>query len=214
MPEPIIDDHYRALVTIPAPSGLPADQIVHTFHFRNDELGVEPFGTFARMLDGFYTTVGPAGGSISSLLDDAYGPPTYTFYDLGETPPRTPRGTTIAPAWDCTGNAEALPPEMAAVISLRTAERSRRGRGRLYMGPLTITAVDEGRISQSIVGVLHAGADNLVNSAENGTWGVLSRLDAVVRPITGGYVDDAWDVQRRRDPGALSRLKFGSYEGP
>lgn len=93
-----------------------------------------------------------------------------------------------------------------ATHSGHTRPRARR-RGRIFLGPLATSALRvtsgtaEQRPHQTVIdtlataaGQLHTGT--MVTAGE--VWIVGSRRDNIGYPVTGGWVDDEFDTQRRR----------------
>lgn len=105
--------------------------------------------------------------------------------------------------------------------------RSRR-RGRIFVGPLagaTVTITDTGtaKPSASLIRVLNNAMSNLKADLAAGTrpgttWGVFSQIEAIDNgsidsatfPVVGGWVDDAFDTQRRRGRAPSTRTTWGS----
>lgn len=93
--------------------------------------------------------------------------------------------------------------------------RARR-RGRIFIGPLNATATDTGsavipRPSDVFrADVVKSAAEHLsADAAVDGwLWSVWSRADDILRFVVGGWVDDAWDTQRRRGVSATTRTTF------
>jgi hypothetical protein len=94
-----------------------------------------------------------------------------------------------------------LPPACAIVVSLRTSENSRRGRGRFYLPGVPDSGVSTGGI---LVGSLVT--DLLTDFQAFGTAcfvvgfvpAVYSRTDGVQRAVSTVSVDPVLDTQRRR----------------
>jgi hypothetical protein len=137
-------------------------------------------------------------------------------------------------------NVTALPSEVAVCMTLETAGRAnapveqadgadagfardrpkQRNTGRLYIGPLGPNAVvlDAGvaRPAPSFLATLRTAgkklAEDLALASPGGpAWGVWSRKDGVIRPISFISTDNAFDTQRRRgeDPTFRDRLATG-----
>lgn len=84
--------------------------------------------------------------------------------------------------------------------------------GRNFIGPLNANAlgiVSPGQVmvhANFRLALLHGAEDMQDNLVANGhSWAVWSRKDAVLRPIEGVSVDNAFDTQRRRGPRASAR---------
>jgi len=83
----------------------------------------------------------------------------------------------------------------------------------LYIGPLHILCQDLGPSNDSrpiieFRNALKAAAEALADDAVTlgVTWSILSRSDGDTKPVVGGYIDNAWDTQRRRGVEPTSRL--------
>jgi hypothetical protein len=92
----------------------------------------------------------------------------------------------------------------------RTAERRR---GRVYVGPLSIHAgiastVTGGTVvNDALITCLQHCGERLL-ALTDGPWSVWSRKDTLVRPVVGGFIDNAFDTQRRRGEKANARTVF------
>jgi hypothetical protein len=163
----------------------------------------------------------------------------YQLAAAGSIVPHTPLGGPILdhPFTIATGTGTGLPRESAVVLSLSAPHAgiaedvpggvagpkgdthpAARHRGRVYIGPLDNAALGAGvngpGVSAACRDALAAAAALLmtnVNTIAGGThyWGIWSRKDSVIYPITSGYIDDAFDTQRRRGIGATARTTWG-----
>jgi len=118
---------------------------------------------------------------------------------------------------DLAGNQ--LPPEVAACITIRTADRGRRARGRIFLPPMSKGQVLSGRLSSTATGIIMTASAALMAAATISGWqlGVASygksvKLDKTVHPTrvvettwspfftpaTVVTMDDLLDVQRSR----------------
>jgi hypothetical protein len=158
---------------------------------------------------------------VSSLLIDALVPGTPHFVDRPVETPFT-LGTASA-----VGD---LPLEVASCLSFtggalapgRTTAPAKAAsrRGRVYVGPLNEAAVigtlgehphprDTFMQDCTVAGsrlITDVGALGAVPG--DVAWVVYSRTTREVTAITGGYMDDEWDTQRRRGGTATSRVVF------
>lgn len=157
----------------------------------------------------------------------------YETTDLsGQTPFGSPTASsnfTLAVAT----TSDELPEEIATVISYNadltnipvsetnpspppaTIRPQARRRGRVFVGPLislageTVANIFRPRSNfMADLGEAFAQYCNDVADDTTGQVAVWSRSDADLYPVVGGYVDNAWDVQRRRGPDASSRTLF------
>lgn len=158
----------------------------------------------------------------------------YAITDLtGSTPMGSPIGSLTYSMVNAASGA-AFPEEVAAVISYSadltdvpitepnptpppaTIRPAQRRRGRLFFGPLQAQAgTDTGTQIRPAsgfridIGVGLKKMANAINAVDSGAYfGVWSRADADVWEAVEGYVDDAWDTQRRRGLEATTRTTF------
>lgn len=216
----------RADVELVADTGVPEDAIHNTFHFLSDQVSfTEDLRVYLRdEIDRFYElgtgTDPPLVDFLSPLVIN--NPHRIYFYEVD--PATGLSGSPIAEAgWGlpATGGTP-LPPEVALVatfhadisdVSERIAvaptgpagdilPRARR-RGRIYFGPLNTSALgSSGRPATTLVTSLANAAQRLAEGATlthpDARLAVYSRADGVAREVTGGWVDDEFDTQRRR----------------
>lgn len=87
-----------------------------------------------------------------------------------------------------------------------------RRRGRVYLGEWDTTQIDmAGRPSSTLVGAVVAFGQYLLDASESDvdyTWCVFSTVDQTLTPITNGWCDNVFDIQRRRSLTATSRSLF------
>lgn len=100
-----------------------------------------------------------------------------------------------------TAAGDALPAEVALVVSLRTALANRTGRGRFYLPqPAAVTLATDGTLDATVQGqladALAAAWANANGAGENPV--VYSRTAKATRVITSFDVGDVFDIQTRR----------------
>lgn len=102
------------------------------------------------------------------------------------------------------GATPALPNEVALCLSYAAVDdpavSTRRRRGRIFLGPLFGTSAAGVRPNTTLRGLALTFGQSLasVGTAGNTTWKLFSRVDNVTAKIESIWVDDAWDIQRRR----------------
>lgn len=210
-------------VTWPAVSGIPEDACVHTFNW-SLTAGTDPVvaaGVVRERLQEFYGDA-PTGfvnnlnAYFANTIDRAAA--YIQVYDHSEPKPRVPILENLLGAdigdrvqdWD-------IPAEVAVCLSYHAefqsgAPKARR-RGRVYMGPFNggvLSQVEDGepaRPISSFVEILRDAGKRLADyqAAAGVSWAVWSRVDDEFNNVTGGWVDDAYDTQRRR--GQLPALR-------
>lgn len=216
MADPVITDHFRVLAVWERASGLPEDRIVNSWVWRNDT-AFSPPETFADrvrdILDDFYNDAAPTF-SIKSFMSPELQSLTYRVYDLGQPPPREP---LIRPSIDWTQpSGTAMAAEVALCMSFYADRNLPRRRGRLFLGPLNqsagVTTAGVLRPNVNFRNTIANRAKDMINrtGGGQGTWTVLSGADADVKVITNGWIDDAFDTQRRRGWSATERTLFSS----
>lgn len=224
------DRLWRAQVSIPLDSGVPEDAIVNTWHFDDDDDPVAAPGDtrdwIMQALRNFYQTID------ATLFPRTIGAnATVKLYDIAAPMPRQPLFTetlALTPA-----DQDALPSEVALCLSFAAAMESgvppARRRGRVFIGPLATTVAEQvnsqSRPSTAAMTVLRDAADALQNGVVHPgagnpyrlRWSIYSpktdetaTVGEAFNDVLSGWVDDAFDTQRRRGPGATSRLVFTS----
>lgn len=220
MADPVLTDFYRVQTILHGRSGLPEDVYVNSWCFRNDTVGgsADAFATLvADRMFAFFDEI-PTGGSVpprTFLSDHTLLPQlTVKVYDLGQPPPRTPheRNFTLG----VMSGTQPFPSEVALCLSFYAERNLPRSRGRIYFGPLSISSgtdvtAEISRPTSVIRSTLALAATDLAAEGAGGpNWHVLSQVDAAAKEITGGWVDNAWDTQRRRGEAPDSRTLWGA----
>lgn len=207
--------------TIGRDSAVPADAITNTWSFHTTASPEAPadIDAIITALQTFYQAIDGVlfAAETANLLN-------YKVYRLSDPKPRAPvrEGSfALVPSVSV-----GIPEEVAIVLSFQGAKQSglpqARRRGRVYIGPLptgsTIFATVNNRI-RVVAGardVLKNAAEALLlasDAAANWTWVVVSSVGGdnvfLETPVTNGWVDDAFDIQRRRGPAPTARTTFG-----
>jgi len=199
---------YEVQMTIFPVSNLAADAATNTWSVdADDDTAAETFETF---LEDFYDTMAPYFSDRVRQNDHVY-----KIYDRADPTPRQPiaEGTfNLSSAPSGAG----MPPEVALCLSFEGLPTSgipqARRRGRVYIGPLdTTTGGSGGAPSSAFVTALANAGDTLLtasNAAATWTWCVWSTVNSANVPIARGWVDAAFDTQRRRGVAPASRTVF------
>ena len=218
MPDRISPGVIRAQVVLQGISNLPEDRFVNNFYFRTAVPGAFPeetdYANIADRLPRFYNTAGPGGNSIAKYMSSEIMKTTNSaqirMYHLGEEKPREPHVVT----WTLGSTADSarLPHEVAIVGSFYSTRNIPRRRGRVYIGPLNLSALDQtnGRPhAQLRVAVIEA-MDALDFAAGGNEWVTYSTVlvGGTFHDVTNGWCDNAFDTQRRRGVDATSRNIF------
>lgn len=200
-------------VTIPFAGGLNADVVQNTFHFLWDASG-QPGSTaktalanrVKNLFDNIYT-------STSAYPLANYARPLNTrikMYDLSDPIPRVPIFDDNVPLGSTTQiTATVMPPEVALCISVKAAPVSgvplASLRGRFFLGAISDTMAagvlnNQSRpIAAFMTRCLNA-CSTLAGLSSPGDfiWVVYSKKRGDWHQIVAGWVDNAWDTQRRR----------------
>lgn len=200
---------YKIQSTLFMASGIPEDSCVNTLWCESTD-GAEVVSEFvAALVVGLDTF---RGHFPSTVRQTNHSVKTYL---MSEPEPRAPINETIwsfsnAPA----GNP--APPEIALCLSFQgdrvSGQSQARRRGRIYFGPLDLADVHtDGRPTSGLVTDLLSLGDTLINASEGmegGKWVVWSPTEAASTVVTNGWVDNAFDIQRRRGVAATVRSTF------
>lgn len=190
-------------------SGKPEDRFVNTFHF---QAGDDP-GQIVGALRNFYNA-GSGGGIaqfLSSNISRTSGACRIKVYDLADPKPRAPIMDDGLDLTASSGTAN-LPNELAACMSFYGTRNLPRQRGRVYLGPFATLALEQASgnaadelISGTVCSYVIAAGASLINSVDT-HWVVHSPTGNADHLVTAGWIDKAWDIQRRR--GAVSQVRF------
>lgn len=222
------------VATLEPAAGADAETAVNTFAFGSDvDVDAAVQLDILNAVASFYTGV-PTGGTaavgtyLTPRLSRSVGECSLKMYDITGHLDGSPHGSPIAEGaftLPAAGSGQALPPQAAVAITLRARNAllepvegapnirpRQRKTGRIYIGPLNLTAVD----SDTGVGdqVKNAMRDNLMRACEDlqdalvdgdYAWGVWSRAEQDLIPVTRVEVDNSFDVIRSRKRGATVR---------
>jgi hypothetical protein len=215
-----ISNVIRAQVVLPGISGVPKDQYVTTWHFLApggfSEANRNEVST--RLISFFNDD--PPGGNAGNVATHIGGQVNRAgckikMYDLGVAPgDREPEEVSWTLGAKSGSAGVDLPTEVALCASFYATINRPRRRGRVYVGPFHAGSVQaeggDGRPSNALrLNLLEAAA---WLALESGTCqlAVLSRADGVARAVTHGWVDNAFDTQRRRGLKSTLRTEFNS----
>lgn len=179
-------------------SGATGSPGVNIFHVRASASPLE--GDFADVLTNLQAFFHSVAGFVPATL-------TYRFSGVitGVGPDKGKAVTTDT--WSEVGrapSADYMPPAVAALVSWQTSVATRQGRGRTFLGPISIAYTDgNGRMGPVMAGGLQSAVDALVaasTGASNGAVGIWSPTAGVIRDITAGTVRrDFASIRSRRD---------------
>lgn len=221
-PMPLI----RVTAKMPYSAGLNRDVSENTFSFlTTDSLDPTLAATITDRVKAFYNTAALGGAShsvsfyISPIVSRTTNACTFVVAEVNATTGLQVEDSIEVP-WTL-GSAESsvssLPLEVAMCVSYSGhpdggfLPKGRR-RGRIFVGPLTVTAMAGGTdpsIATTIRNETAAAAAALASSAdETAAWVVWSRAANAVTGISEGYIDNEFDTQRRRGNDATARTTW------
>lgn len=210
----------RVMSILKSETGLPEDVFVNTFHFTTTAaLDASHRLQVAGRVHQFFTEGAASEAPVSQYLSGVI-PRTdliheLRVYDLADSKPRPPvtMQWTVAPRSGTTN----MPNEVACCLSFYASRSLPRNRGRVYIGPLSSGAVEEGigdiRPTQAFREALAAAAVRMSEPTDGIVWCVRSEMDSVLKPITGGWVDHALDTVRKRGIKPTGRDVWGVPSG-
>lgn len=190
----------RAQVVIPATSNVSEDACVNTFHFFADDTSEGTVGSIQTALVAFYEAL---DAYKSNLMQ--WTTARVKWYDLEDPEPRVPFENEVL-GLSATGGSGSLPRELAVCVSFAadyvSGSSAARRRGRIYFGPLASAAAgSDGRIVGALVTAAVTAASGLYTTsalASEWSWGVYSPTAGALYQVTNGWVDNEFDIQRRR----------------
>lgn len=199
---------YRATVILKATSNLIEDASTNTWHFDANAIG--DLAAASAALQTFYQSMRVYLTTLTTQNNHEI-----KWYRLSDPTPRAP---VRIDNWNFSTapSLQPLPTEVAIVGSFQgtpsSGQSQARRRGRIYFGPVgTTTATSAGYISDS-VRIAFRDALNTMLTASNAQgqwkWAVYSTVNMTGVNVAAGWVENAFDTQRRRGRIATIRSVF------
>lgn len=199
---------YAAQMTLSMTSNVTADEVVNTLYFSGSTPSTDA-GVIETLMEGLYDDL----NSVYSV-DVRQNNHVLKIFNLDDTKPRVPILETLY-SFPAAPSTSSLPHEVALCLSFQAARQSgipqARRRGRIYVGPLRTAAVAAGgEVQASVVTQLATIGDDFLTAtaASAVVWGVYSTVDQDLYAVANGWVDNAFDTQRRRGTTATARTVF------
>jgi len=202
---------YRAQVVLRTTDNVPENYITNSLCIR-----VEPAGTLDT--DEVTTAIKDFYDDVVSYYSVAVAQNGHLvkYYELPGTPPNYPFEEDT---WNLAAPpaGSGLPAEVSLVLSFQGIRQAgfpqARRRGRIYIGPLDTSGMDDQRpLATFVSNLATAGATfkSNIDAITGGLhhWAIWSNADQVAVDVANGWVDNAWDTQRRRGLRATSRTTF------
>lgn len=190
MPLPVIAGVYRCSILWVDDDGI---NPVNVFHVHSDSTDVEAVGS---VVDTAFQAGEAAGDPFAALCSSEIST-AFTILPLdGAT-----GGVDVAWSTELQGGTggERIPAS-AAVMSFKTAQRGARGRGRMYIGPLSESSQNAGALEGTKKGPMLDGWQAIVDSLDGADTplGVASYRHRDFHAVTSIRIDDFCGTQRRR----------------
>lgn len=214
-------DKYVAAVTLQTKSGIKKDYVRNVWAFAGGSgSDLDDAAAINSHLATFY-------GAMANWSKELNAGATVDVYkvDLVTGKLSTPFTSSWHAAMVTVGANAPLPSEVACCLSIHgslaglveragTTRPAARHRGRLYLGPWDSNWCSQDattfRPSASTLANVINGAATTLMGATDVTWSVWSRTNKAFYPVSGGFVDNEWDTQRRRGTQATARVTFGA----
>lgn len=214
----------RAQAVFQGATNLPEDRFVNTFH--SEWSGAFTDYDTARIdwavaVETFYLVAGSNGRSVAQLMSPFISSMQIITYNMdlpeGEREPSVLNSTWVDP-----GGTNTFPEEVAVCLTLHGEPPiTPRRRGRLFIGPLMADTDVRTNASNTMPNRVNIGAGQSIGSTlafaaarlrdhANQNWCIRSTVPTEnYVPIAGGWIDNAFDTQRRRGPDPTARLVWG-----
>lgn len=197
------------------------DDMMNVFHFVGQRAEAD---NAADMVEDFYADAGSASSPLGASFADSVLTGAYQIkvYDLEDPKPR-------APIYDRDGQVNPVsnvpvPPQCSIVLSFNSENQSgvrvQRLRNRIYIGGWTVGALDNGGyVHDNVVFRIQTAAEDMLAASQasiNLSWCTFSPTLAAggsgvedgAFPVVGGWVDNSWDIQRRRKIDSTQRTAW------
>jgi hypothetical protein len=225
---PSTPDYFLVQNILGMQSGLAEDVVVNSFIFRNtNQAGSTTSSAEERAAEAvrdFFAVAAVAEGPLAGgrteppmqLMSQTINSWTQKVYDLGDPPGgRAPVVFDRTAEMTTRSTGTKYPTEIAIVVSLQTPIIGRRGKGRIYLGPWSSTVADDttgaATVAEAVRKRLAANAAKLaLGNGKDMEWAVWSTTRAKMARVVGGWVDNDFDVQRRRGVSSSHRTKWGT----
>lgn len=192
---------YRMQCSWQVGSAFPRDRMVIDPVFRDSGVGTDPEG----LVEDLATALSAWSASTNELVVKAY--------NLEDPIPRLPKATAIRNE-GAIGEA-GLPRELALCLSFYSGVNQPRRRGRLYVPLVMIAGFGSmpARPSSALMNkVLSLGPIFADLGGADVDWSVYSTRDSTARAVSNYWVDDEWDVVRKRGLRPTTRVAATASE--
>jgi hypothetical protein len=198
----------RCLITLKTVDNLPANFLTNSLWF--DVVDDTDYPVIAAVIEEAYDLV---IAEFSNLL--AQNNHDIQFYRESDPTPRVPRYESTFNLVSAPSGSP-LPREVALCCSFQagriSGESQARRRGRVYIGMLDSATVGaDGRPDAAVIDAVAAFGNAILGPSLASTswkWAVYSRMNGSGSEVLDGWVDNAFDTQRRRGDAPTARTTF------
>lgn len=188
---------YRIPISLTYPgAGGPGLNIWHVRTTGDAPSGAGELQGLIDVIKGFYTAV------QTFLADDM----TISYLGVATTVDEDPVFDSGAEAWSLVvNNSQGIaPPVLAVCVNWLTTSASRSGRGRTFVGPLNLSAIQsDGTVAPTAISAIRAAASAVVAASDgfaDGAVGVYSSTQNLIRDVVGTATRDQFAIlTSRRD---------------
>lgn len=210
----IMSTEYHAMAIRQCHSGKPEDQYVNNFYFLADDDKPTAADDINAALVDFYQTAGPNRAIAEYYHPCVMDEWVVKVYKMTDAKPREPI-VRLNAGISTRVSAGQWPEESAVCLSFSAASpHTARRRGRVYLGPLCSGVVTQDAtskaayVSATFQADIAAGAVRLAGHVDAGWLTHSSMAGGSFAVVETGWVDDAFDTQRRRGPAARARFTW------
>jgi len=186
---------YKVAIGVQVDNNLARDQMWVTPHFHDTAGTQSPAQLATQLANNLISWLGtPARSQVKVYLED-FNP------GVPHNPLAVADAGTVGNTLSSSG-----PREIALCLSYYAGQNTKRYRGRLYIPHAWIRVAGGGssaapgpRPTAQMMATAAAFASVLTPARANGNnWCVASTVDKIGRDVTNAWVDDEWDIQRKR----------------
>jgi hypothetical protein len=203
-------------------TNIPADAVINSFHFTTPGEVVLPIelDEIVAALKEFYDAFLPNGNKLAGILSGNDVSLQLRRIKIRKRQAIKPEPVLreVVYTSDAGGAVGAFPHEVALCLSYRGVTPAgispRRRRGRIYLGPLsdasTLKISTGGDVRPTLFArtTVQQAATRLRDRNGPAIWSTYSTIDGAASPVINGWIDDAYDTQRRRGTDALQRTNW------
>lgn len=204
-------------VVLESATNITRDNVSNTFCFFTTTVGTPDLSNPFDMLEDLYTVAAPGSTAAlgSHINNSMKRSARIVAYNMEEPSPRAPFGERLITLPPIIGGYQECPAEVALAVSFQGTRESGvnqdRRRGRVFLGPLAVPSGSLRTPPAQFLTNVRAQFQKLKDESDaslNWQWRVWSPSNDNSVLIDNGWVDNAWDTQRRRGPRPTARTTF------